>query len=278
MRVSAGRSAHQFVASGCGKPKLRQLLEQLAPGPAPGASDHSRRAWPAASPAYGACSAALRRLRACGLAPNLGASSRADRVSRAGGDNSAPSSDALTCWSATPCPEPPADGSCGWRRAGLGHSRSASTSIAADTSTPPATARVEQDDRIRPLLLSDRPQGLAHVLGNVCPDLHGVLPCMTSVQRPTAVTRRTLRLSGISFQASTCSPGTLARTKRARLCRSDGGDQQHGRLPERRLPLRGFVQALLKPLGQPGLKAWRTARRCWPRANSAAAAPDRLRA
>ena len=38
-----------------------------------------------------------------------------------------------------------------------------------------------------------------------------------------AVTIRTFRLSGSSFQASTCSPGTLTRKNRASAARSAGG-------------------------------------------------------
>ena len=54
----------------------------------------------------------------------------------------------------------------------------------------------------------------AHVRGDVCLNLHSALPPIC----PTAVTRRTLRLSGISFHASTCMPGTLdAEEPRQRL-------------------------------------------------------------
>ena len=64
-------------------------------------------------------------------------------------------------------------------------------------------------------------QRAAHVLGDVSLNSH--LATSSLIDSPTAVTMRTLRLSGTSFHASTCSPGTLTLKNRASAARSAGG-------------------------------------------------------
>ncbi len=75
-----------------------------------------------------------------------------------------------------------------------------------------------QDDRIGSEPFTHLRERGAHVLGDVSLNSH-----LCSPRLPTAVTIRTLRLSGSSFHASTCSPGTLTRKNRASAARSAGG-------------------------------------------------------
>jgi len=76
-----------------------------------------------------------------------------------------------------------------------------------------------QDDGILTELCSDRPHCLTHVWRDMSNNLHD----QALGYLPTADTNRTLRLSGISLQASTCRFGTLERVNLAKVCRNAGG-------------------------------------------------------
>ena len=86
-----------------------------------------------------------------------------------------------------------------------------------------------QDDGICAQRLAYLCERCAHVLGDVSLDLHSVTYLLLSssgrpaYRLPTAVTIRTRRLSGTSFQARTWSPGTLTRKNLASAARNAGG-------------------------------------------------------
>ncbi len=136
----------------------------------------------------------------------------------------------------------------------------ASKSTAAVTSTPLASAARGQDHRVLAQLLADRRAGPGACRGaGMSYDLH-------YVYLPTAVTTRTLRLSGISFQASTCRLGSAARRKRASCVAQRRRHQQHRRLARgllapRCLGRRAVAAAPPVRAPDPGWWSWRRASR-----------------